>query len=329
VDLRFWHLAVAVYILIAVPSVVYAVNLRIISWAIRAVHPRILEGTALVAGSFFGSREARLTSAHARACAAADTGRSGTAVARAGRMLRLSRRHFTDQCPWGFVSAAVDIFINAGRYRLALEASAAWTAEARDLGQRAEPIKWAIHQINLAEALHCLGDNRGAMALLDAAEPSCADFPLAVHGLRLMRAWLCAHLGDVATARTIMATVDSDALGPRYRSECHYTSSLIARAAGDLDVATEEARAGLRCARRAASRRNGLLALGAAAFDAGDLTDAITSLEAFARHPYQGQSGPGLLLLASAYQQSNRQADSLAARAWAAERDPECAVVTS
>ena len=53
------------------------------------------------------------------------------------------------------------------------------------------------------------------------------------------------------------------------------------------------------------------------------------ALEAFAAHPYQCQSGPGLLMLASAYRRAGRQEAAAQAEQWARERDPECAAVST
>jgi len=256
---------------------------------------------------------------------AADRGEAENAVNVAGRLLDAAAGQASSICPWTLVNTAIDIGVNAGRYRFAFEAAARWTATAQELGRQSFPHEWACARINLAEAHLCRGDEGAAAAFLDQAEPAALPYQLATNGLLLMRAWLLAETGSAAAARGVAAKVNPDGLGHRYRSEYHYTLSLIARHLGQGELAIKEARAGFAHAWRAASRRNGFFALGAAALAQGEIDRAIAALEAFAQHPYQGQSGPGLLLLASAYEKAGRAAEARQSCQWAVERDPESA----
>jgi tetratricopeptide (TPR) repeat protein len=266
---------------------------------------------------------------HRWAQEAADRGETETAVGVAGRLLDAAAPHAPSICPWTLVNTAIDIAVNAGRYRFALEAAARWTTAAQELGRQSFPGEWACGRINLAEAQLCRGDAGAAAALLDEAQPAAASNELAMSGLLLMRAWLLAETGAAGAARQVAAKADPRDLGHRYRSEYHYTLSLIARHLGQGELAIKEARAGFAHAWRAASRRNGFFALGSAALAQGEIDRAIAALEAFAQHPYQGQSGPGLLLLASAYEKAGRAAEARQSYQWAIERDPESAAAAT
>src|SRR5579871_1188953 len=64
-----------------------------------------------------------------RGYAAADRGDTQSAVADADRALEIAHGASPDLCRWYFVNAAIDIYVNAGRYGRALAAAERWTAE--------------------------------------------------------------------------------------------------------------------------------------------------------------------------------------------------------
>lgn len=257
------------------------------------------------------------------AYAAADRGRTDAAVRTIELLLKRVRARTASVCSWGTVNAAVDIYVNAGRYQQALSAENLWSSEAREAGRQHEPFSFALAQINRAEALHNLGRNDQALQTLAEVEPACQDQPLARNGTLLLRAWILAHHGRPGDARHTMGRVDADALRLRYRAEVHYTRSAVARASGDATEAERQARLGLAQARRAASQRNGLHLLAAALLDQGEVDAAARLLEAFARHPYRGQAAWGLVLQGRAYEQQGRPAQALAAYQEATHADPE------
>jgi tetratricopeptide (TPR) repeat protein len=260
---------------------------------------------------------------------ASDRGESENAVGVAGRLLDVAAAQAPGICPWTLVNGAIDVAVNAGRYRFAFEAPARWTAAAQELGRQSFPLEWACARINLAEAHLCRGEDGAATNLLHEAELAASFGELASSGLLLMRAWLLAETGAAGTARNVVARVDARDLGHRYRAEYHYTLSLIARHLGETELAMKEARVGFGHAWRASSRRNGFFALGSAALARGETERAIAALESFAEDRYRGQSGPGLLLLAAAYEQVGRPADARQSYQWALERDPESAAAAT
>jgi tetratricopeptide (TPR) repeat protein len=272
---------------------------------------------------YFNDRGARLFAAFCRAYAAADAGRSQPAARSIERALVLARGRSPSVCDWNTVNAATDIYVNAGRYRHAVAAAERWPAEAQQAGREASPASFALARINMAEALHNLGRNDEALAVLAETEPLVQEDPVGCHGLRLLRAWILAHHGRAAEAREEIARVDSVPLTPRYTAEVFYTRSVIARELGALDEAEREAREGLACARRAASRRNGHYVLGAVLLARGNVEAALAALETFAASRYRGQAACGLVLLAAARERAGDVAGAARAQALAIERDPE------
>jgi tetratricopeptide (TPR) repeat protein len=201
-----------------------------------------------------------------------------------------------------------------------VQAPARWSLSAQQAGQDADPQGYVFARINMAEALHNQGDDRAALALLDAVDLQADKEPLATQGSKLLRAWILAHGGQAEAARAALADVRADVFGARYTAEVHYTRAAVERGLGNLDEAQRQAERGLACARRASSRRNGLHALAAVAFARGDLATTVAHLEAFARDRYHGQSGGGLLLLGQAHERAGRIAEARAAYQQAVDR---------
>jgi tetratricopeptide (TPR) repeat protein len=256
-----------------------------------------------------------------RAYALADRGRTAAAAQAAVDLLARAKRGSPSRCVWSMVNSAVDVLVNAGRYDEATQAAARWSPAECDAGQRADPMGYVYAQINMAEALHNQGRDAEALAMLDGVEPQVQGDPLAAEGSKLLRAWILAHRGEAAAARLALGEPRPEVFGPRYRAEMHYTVAAVERELGNLDEAQRQSELGLACARRAASRRNGLHALGAVAFARGDLATALTHLEAFAADAYQGQSSAGLLLLGHALERTGRIADAGTAYRQAIDRD--------
>jgi tetratricopeptide (TPR) repeat protein len=105
-----------------------------------------------------------------RGYAAADRGDTQRAVADADLALETAHRGSPDVCRWDVVNAAIDIHVNGGSYRRALAAAGRWTAEAQARGRAKHPRLYAYAAINLAEALHNVGDHDAALQLLDETE---------------------------------------------------------------------------------------------------------------------------------------------------------------
>ena len=115
-----------------------------------------------------------------------------------------------------------------------------------------------------------------------------------------------------------------------YQAEVLYTQSMVARERGDLEVAIQTGRLGLKLARHAGSRRDGLVILATAEAARGNDDDALDLLMAAARHRHQGRSAEGLLLLGQIHQRAGREEEACRAYARALEQDPEsflCAAI--
>jgi tetratricopeptide (TPR) repeat protein len=290
----------------------------------RGIHTRTATAACwLLEVLYFYERGTRRFAAYFRAYAAADSGRSEAAVRAVERALLYARRSSPSVCDWSTANAAADIYVSAGHYQRALAVCEPWPPEAQQAGREATPALSAITHINMAEALHNLGRNDEALAVLADVEAHVQDQPIGCHGLRLLRAWILAHHGRAVEAREEIARVDPVPLTPRYTAEVFYTRSVIARELGALDEAEREAREGLACALRAASRRNGHYVLGAALLARGDVEAALAALETFAAARYRGQAACGLVLLADARERAGDVEGAAWAHTLAVERDPE------
>jgi hypothetical protein len=157
------------------------------------------------------------------ASVAADRGQTAKAVAAADSMLDATAKILPTTCLWFMVNAAIDVYVNAGCYGKALGAADRWTSSAQDRGREREPGAHAFAQINRAEALHNLGKQSEALALLDEVEPASQADPLSKHGLRLLRAWILAHCARQEEAKGQVASIDADALALHYAAEYHFT----------------------------------------------------------------------------------------------------------
>jgi hypothetical protein len=104
------------------------------------------------------------------------------------------------------------VYVNAGCYSKALVAADRWSSSAQDRGRASETVAHAYAQINRAEALHNLGKQSEALALLDEVEPSSQADPLSKNGLRLLRAWTLAHCARQEEAKLELALVEDAAL---------------------------------------------------------------------------------------------------------------------
>jgi tetratricopeptide (TPR) repeat protein len=257
------------------------------------------------------------------AAVAADRGQTAKAVAAADAMLDAAAEILPTNCPWCMVNAAVDVYVNAGCYGKALGAADRWTSSAQDLGRASDAVAHAFVQINRAEALHNLGRQSEALALLDEAEPAAQASPLAKHGLRLLRVWIFAHGARPEEAKVQLASVEADALGLQYAAEYHFTRAMVDCAGKDFIAAERAARQGQLVARRASSKRNALHVLARVAFATGDMQRTIALLEQARGHRYKGQSGPVLALLGEAYEAAGKIEDARGAYAGALSLDPE------
>ncbi|HEX8823265.1 MAG TPA: tetratricopeptide repeat protein [Archangium sp.] len=195
---------------------------------------------------------------------------------------------------WDLANTAINTFINAGLYEEALEVERRWE---RQETPEVEPLdtEEGLVQLNLAEALYNLGDWEAASERLQGVEKVVEPQPLLKHALLMQRAWIQANTGRGADALETLARVDRQSLPRVYWSEVAFTHAAALLAVGRYEEAEREVRAGLECARRVASTRNGLFLLGRIALRAGRLDEALPHFEAGAAHPYRGQGGRALL----------------------------------
>lgn len=181
-------------------------------------------------------------------------------------------------------------------------------------------------QVNLAEAEYNLGRWREALARLEALAPHLDEMqPLTRAGLAQQRAWILAHLGRHDEAAAALAVANRDDLPAAYHAEWHYTRGVLALLAGDPQAADGAFQAGLACAVRPSSERNGLFLRARARAALGDHDEAEALFGRAAEHAYRHQGGDGLLAWGDLRAQAGRLDD--ARRAWelACARDPESA----
>lgn len=227
-----------------------------------------------------------------------------------------------EACPWALVNAATDSLVTAGLYQEALRVPDAWSEDARERGRKQDSFSLALTRINQAEALHNLGSNERALEALQAVESLAKDYPMALHGLRCLRAWILVHLGRLTEARAEAARVNVGGV-PTYRAEVSYTWAAIERESGNLDEALKHAEAGLRAAWRAPSYRNGLFMVAGIAALAGEPDRAHALFKEAVHMVYRRQGGDGLLRFAAFLDGRGDHEGAIRARRLAVERDPE------
>jgi tetratricopeptide (TPR) repeat protein len=216
-------------------------------------------------------------------------------------------------CSAHHLNIAVNAFINAGKYRRALE-----------VGEADQPPRNSLVQLNLAEAEYNLGQWEAALERLDVARQlNNPVSPVVAAGETAQRAWILGHLGRVAEADSAVETVNPMALPHIFRSEFFYTRSLIALASGDAKTALMRADEGLAIAKRASSVRNGVFLRARALAMGGDCTGALREFEGGASHTYQGQGGAALLEWGDLLLKAGREDEARKAWASAVEKDPE------
>ena len=231
-------------------------------------------------------------------------------------------------CPWGLVNLAVDALVNAALYAEALRTPELWPEKARQRGKQRDEVSFAIVQINQAEALHNLGSDQRALTLLDSVVTLTQPSPLALNGLRCLRAWILVHDGQLEAARRELFALDVRAL-PRYAPEVNYTFAALARECGNLVEALQYAESGLALARTASSRRNGQFMVAGILALLGEATRARSLFDAAVASVYQGQGGDGLLRFATFLEGQGSHDDAVQIRHLLLERDPESRFATT
>lgn len=308
------------------PRVDLAVMNALMRWGFQALGWG-LPGLAAVAGwvlrNVCSAQAGAVLGLSLRSQVAADRGRTPAAVRSAEAMLHKLRALAPSVCSWGLLNTAIDVFVNAGLYRRAVDLAADWTSEAQDAGREAEPGSHAIAQINRAEALHNLGRNTEALQLLETLDDGCRKEPVALQGRAVLRAWILVHMNRADEAAVVMDSVDPTPFGRRYQAEVFYTQSAIARERGDPEEAIQIGRLGLTAARRASSRRNGLVIVAAAEFTSGNVDGALALLVTAAGQRYQGQAARGLLLQGLCCERQGRGVEASKCYASALALDPE------
>lgn len=217
---------------------------------------------------------------------------------------------------WMF-AGTIDIWVNAGRYRTALLAArdARWRGASWELS--------CVGHVNRAEALHNLGRDGLALALLRRQRARLERSALGRNGAIALEAWIFAQRGNAAQARAVFGRIDPKPLSPYYLSEVLYTHAAIELAGNELDRAFTLASHGLAKAVRASSERNGHFLLGRIDLARGQLEQALVHYERGRHHRYRGQGGTALLELGQLYERLNRPNAAREVYAEALARDPE------
>ena len=231
---------------------------------------------------------------------------------------------------WSLANTAINTFINAGLYREALEVERGWEPQAahasEDVGDGLGPDEQAaLAQFNLCEALYNLGDWEAARERLRVVEEAAVGEPLLQQAILMQRAWILAHTGQAADALAALEQLKREDIPRVYWSEVSFTRAAALLALGRYDEAGNEAREGLKHARRVASTRNGLFMLGHIARAAGRLEEAARHFEAGAAHPYKGQGGGALLAWGDCLEKLGRGERAREAWRLVLERDPQSA----
>jgi tetratricopeptide (TPR) repeat protein len=240
------------------------------------------------------------------------SGNTQLALERA-EVLAASSRHAAS------INMCINAFINAGRYKRALEVAAPWMAPAP---HRLPPL-WPLFQVNVAEAEYNLGRWLDALARLDHMRERCAALGIARAGEAQQRAWILAHLDRAAEARNAMSEVRLGDLPGIFHAEYQFTLAKVALAGRDLPLALQAVDAGLAVARRMSSKRNGLFLRARIHTARQDPVAALKDFEEGAGMTYRGQGGDGLLAWGDLLRSLGREDEARRAFALAVERDPE------
>jgi tetratricopeptide (TPR) repeat protein len=225
---------------------------------------------------------------------------------------------------WSLANTAINTFINAGLYQEALGVERRWEPRAVDGSEEPGPDEEeALARFNLCEALYNLGEWEAARERLRAVEESPAGEPLLRHAILMQRAWIQAHTGQGAEALATLERLSREDIPRVYWSEVSFTRAAALLALRRYDEAGNEARVGLKLARRVASTRNGLFMLGHIALAAGRLEEAARHFEAGAAHPYKGQGGSALLAWGDCLEKLGRSERAREAWRLVLERDPQ------
>jgi tetratricopeptide (TPR) repeat protein len=229
-------------------------------------------------------------------------------------------------CPWVLVNLATCALVTMGYYREALSLSEKCTEHDLEKAIEADRQEYGITLINRAEALHNLGRDVEAHALLDTATPLVHDYPLAANGLLCLRAWIWVHQGDLAQARRALESLDPQPLAPDYSAEIEYTWAALEREAGAHAKALRHAEQGLALSVRSSSIRNGHFMKASVAAISGDAKNAVAWFEQAVTHPYQGQARYGLLRFAAFLRSQGESERAETIMALSHKLDPESAL---
>jgi tetratricopeptide (TPR) repeat protein len=217
------------------------------------------------------------------------------------------------------LNQCVNVFINGGRYRRALELAPLCPAPS----SRYEKDMVMLLQVNLAEAEYNLGRWREAEARLGALALDGRHLRISGPGAWQQKAWALAHGGRATEARAAVTRVEPRRLPRIYLAEYQYTLAVVALAERDTTAAQRAVERGLALARRAASLRNGLFLRARILVSRGDQGAALADFERAAAMPYRGQGGDGLLAWGDLLRSLGREEEARHAYALALERDPE------
>jgi tetratricopeptide (TPR) repeat protein len=265
-------------------------------------------------------RRGEYSAAYLRIRVASDEGQTSVALERLEELLQKLEGH-----PLLASTAAasfIDVWVNAGQYRRAVLAPrrSRWRTRARGARE-----VFGIAQVNRAEALHNLGRDRLALALLRRQRARLKASRIGKNGALALEAWIRAQLGQTERARRAIERLDPRPLSPYYAAEIHFTRALVELSGGKHDLAFEEATAGLAGAVRASSERNGHFLIGRIEAARGNTEEALKHYERGRMHRYRAQGGGSLLELAQLYERLGQPQGARDAYGLLLERDPESA----
>lgn len=258
-----------------------------------------------------------------------DAGRVGEAEALFERALA---RALGEPPRWVWIATAVDVLNSLGRYGEALGLVGRWPRQAitTSAEERGADV---IAAVNMAEAEYNRGAFGDAWRRLSGLDEAAAPHAFARAALRLQRAWVLAHGGDLlgddgAKPRSAIEVWESVNLGdlpPSYHAEHHFTHAAARLAEKDTPGARGAVERGAAVAKRPSSARNAEILRARVAVAEGRLEDAERRLAAAAAHPHRRQGGDGLLLWGDVLRELGRGEEAKRAWALAARRDPESA----
>jgi tetratricopeptide (TPR) repeat protein len=205
---------------------------------------------------------------------------------------------------WSDLNSVVNVSVNAGRYAHAIACTEPWRQllhEAVNNKLEVSPHRRhgrqdpAVLLINQAEALHNLGRDPEALALLENVDQQLSE-SFARAGLQMLRAWILVHLGELEAASVQLESADaSEILNVGHEPEVAMTRAALQREQGQLDLALTTAAHAIACSKRASSHRNALIMRASILTQQGNFAAAKLDFQRAFKSEYKAQAAYGLL----------------------------------